>query len=629
MKFIQKAYSILSRALVHEGGIYRLGLKFVKILFNEGLKGIFFRVRHLEIEDFQKNLGGIGVGTQRDTIDYVNWLKRENAEQSNKHTDILNSFKYKPLISIICPIYNPNHKYLAEAISSVLNQLYKNWELCLVDDCSTKFNLSAFIKKYPDNRIKTIQRSINGNISEASNSAIGLSSGDFICFLDQDDVLSKEALLWIVDAVNVNPEIKFIYSDEDKLDTSGNRCNPNFKPDWNYHYLLSRNYICHLAVYDKTLLETLGGCKIGLEGAQDYDLALRASEHLNEGEIYHIPRILYHWRIHQESTSLNHLAKPYTLTAGKQALQAHLQRSNINATVKINYTSYEVSYSRPSPSPAVSIIIPTRNQFELVKACIESVNKLSDYGNYEIVVIDNDSDDRQTIGYLKTLETLEHHRVIWDKGSFNFARLMNDSVAQCQSEFICFLNNDIEVISKNWLSEMISIIIQKNVGIVGAKLLYPDNTIQHGGIVLGICGVAGHAHKHFPNGHPGYINRLESRQEYSAVTGACLLTRKHTFELVGGMDQANLAIAFNDIDYCLKVRDLGLKTVWTPFAVLYHHESKSRGLEDTPSKQDRYAKEFTIMKSRWGRRLTQDPAYNPNLTLSDETFAYAASPRLD
>jgi len=357
-------------------------------------------------------------------------------------------------------------------------------------------------------------------------------------------------------------------------------------------------------------------------------LVLRASEILQSNEIHHIPRILYHWRKHPDSTSQNPMAKPYALIAGERALQEHLKRSNIEAKVKTKFISYEVTFEAPSPSPSVSIIIPTRNQFELLKTCIESIHKLTQYQNFEILIIDNDTDDPKTLSYLLALEKQTGHRIIRDKRSFNFARLMNDAVNQCNSELICFLNNDIEVISKNWLSEMVAVIAQDKVGIVGAKLLYSDDSIQHGGVILGIGGVAGHAHKYFPNGHPGYINRLQSRQEYSAVTGACLLTQKSTYERVEGMDEENLAIAFNDIDYCLKVRELGLKTVWTPFAVLYHHESKSRGLEDTLSKQKRYSKEIQTMKLRWGDQLKQDPAYNPNLTLSYENFAIAPSGRV-
>jgi glycosyltransferase involved in cell wall biosynthesis len=623
MVSISQAYSILSRAINHEGGLFDLCQKFLSIVRKEGQAGISLRIKHLQIVDFQENLSLEVSDAEEESINYQIWLSRTDKDHAGDALKVIRQFKNKPLITIVCPIYNPNPKDLHEAINSVLNQYYTNWELCLADDCSTNFDIETFLKKYQDKRIKFIKRPVNGNISATSNSAIGLSSGEYICFLDQDDLLSPDALFWITFAVNKQPELKFMYSDEDKLDEAGQRCDPNFKPDWNYHYLLACNYICHLAIYRRDLLTSLDCCQIGMEGAQDYDLVLRASENLKLNEIYHIPRILYHWRKHPDSTSQNPLAKPYALEAGERAIKEHLSRTNIRASVQTEFTRYEVSYDLPKTKPKVSIIIPTRNQVDLLKACISSVENLSDYRNFEIVIVDNQSDESQTLNYLEGIEKEGKYKVIRDTQSFNYARLMNEAVDSCTSELICFLNNDIEVISKNWLSEMVSVIIQKDVGIVGAKLLYSDDSIQHAGVILGVGGVAGHAHKYFPNGHPGYINRLQSRQEYSAVTGACLLTRKSTFESVGGMDAENLSIAFNDVDYCLKVNAIDLKVVWTPFSVLYHHESKSRGLEDTLSKQKRYTKEVNTMKDRWGSKLTEDPAYNPNLTLSYENFTIA------
>ena len=623
MVSITQAYSTLSRAIAHEGGFFSLCLKFTAIIKNEGLSGISLRIKHLQIVYFQETLSLEVSDTVEESINYQMWLSRYKEDDLNAALKLIHTFKNKALISIICPVYNPNPRDLHKAIKSVLNQHYIHWELCLADDCSTDFDLEIFLAKYQDKRIKYIKRRSNGNISETSNNAIDLSCGEYICFLDQDDLLSPDALFWIALAINKQSQLKFLYSDEDKLDEAGQRCDPNFKPDWNYHYLLACNYICHLAVYKRDLLTSLGGCQVGMEGAQDYDLILRASEKLKPNEIHHVPRILYHWRKHPESTSQNAMAKPYAIEAGERAIKAHLARTNTKASVKTQFIRYEVSFDLPTTLPKVSIVIPTRNQVELLKTCISSIENLSDYQNYEIIIVDNQSNEPKTLTYLEKIEKEEQYKIIHDDESFNYARLMNDAVKSCTSELICFLNNDIEIISKNWLSEMVSVILQKDIGIVGAKLLYSDDSIQHGGVILGVGGVAGHAHKYFPNGHPGYINRLESRQEYSAVTGACLLTRKSTFESVGGMDEENLAIAFNDVDFCLKVRELGYKTVWTPFATLYHHESKSRGLEDTLSKQKRYAKEIKTMKDRWGSKLTEDPAYNPNLTLNFENFSIA------
>lgn len=627
MVFIIQVYSIFFRAITHEGGFFSLCKKMIQVISIEGKAGITLRIKHLQIVHFQESLSLDVADALEESINYQIWLSKYGEYKVGDVKKVIRMLKKKPLISIICPIYNPDPDDLHKAIDSVLHQDYPQWELCLADDCSTNFDLEKFLIPYNDKRIKHVQRPSNGNISETSNSAINLSSGEYICFLDQDDLLSSDALFWISVALDKQPQLKFLYSDEDKLDEDGQRCDPNFKPDWNYHYLLTCNYICHLAVYRRDLLASLGGCQIGMEGAQDYDLILRASEHLNPQEIHHIPRILYHWRKHPGSTSQNPMSKPYALLAGERAIRDHLARSGINASVKTQFIWYEVNYDLPRTKPKVSIIIPTRNQVGLLKTCISSIENLSNYKHFEIVIIDNQSDDAPTLDYLEKIETDKKYTVIRDHKSFNYARLMNDAVKICTSEFICFLNNDIEVISKNWLSEMVSVLSQKDVGIVGAKLLYPDNSIQHAGVILGVGGVAGHAHKYFPNGHPGYVNRLQSRQEYSAVTGACMLTRKSIFESAGGMDEENLAIAFNDVDYCLKVNALGFKTVWTPFAVLYHHESKSRGLEDTISKQKRYAKEINTMQNRWGSKLTEDPAYNPNLTLSFENFSISDKSR--
>jgi glycosyltransferase involved in cell wall biosynthesis len=627
MVSIKQVYSILSRAIAHESGFFNLCQKFMGIIGKEGLVGITLRVKHLQIVQFQESLLPEVFDTAEESINYQSWLSKYDEDEINDARKIMRTFKNKPLISIVCPIYNPNSDDLHEAINSVLNQHYTQWELCLVDDCSTNFDLETFLNQYKDKRIKYVKRTSNGNISASSNSAINLSKGEYVCFLDQDDLLAPDALFWIALAINKQAKLKFLYTDEDKIDETGQRCDPNFKPDWNYHYLLACNYICHLAVYRRDLLTSLKGCQIGMEGAQDYDLILRASEVLDPQEILHIPRILYHWRKHPESTAQNPMSKPYALLAGERAISAHLSRSGINASVSTHFIWYEVIYALPSTLPKVSIIIPTRNQVALVKACISSIENLSDYSNYEIVIVDNQSDEQPTLHYLDKVEADGKYTVIRDNQAFNYARLMNDAVNKCSSEFICFLNNDVEVISKNWLSEMVSVLNQKDIGIVGAKLLYSDESVQHGGVILGIGGVAGHAHKYFPNGHPGYVNRLVSRQEYSAVTGACLLTRKSTFESVGGMDEENLSVAFNDVDYCLKVNEIGLKTVWTPFSVLYHHESKSRGLEDTLSKQKRYTKEINTMKNRWGSKLMEDPAYNPNLTLSYENFTIAPRSR--
>jgi len=563
---------------------------------------------------------------------YANWiLKYELPETLHIYYNLktkLDTLAYKPKISVIMPVYNPPEQFLREAIESVINQSYPNWELCIADDCSTKAYvkevLTEYQNLYPD-KIKVVFREVNGHICEASNSALSLATGEYVCFLDHDDKLHPHALYYVAEEINKNPSVKIIYSDEDKIDSKGLRQDPHFKSDWNPDLLLSHNYITHLLVIKKDIVDKIGGFRKGLEGAQDYDLVLRASLHANEQEISHIPKILYHWRMWEGSTALSPKAKRYTHLAGKKAIEDYLKFKGISGAKVVDGkfpNTYRVIYPIPNPPPLVSIIIPTRDKVELLRNCVESIIKKTQYENYEIIIVNNRSTEQKTLNYLSEIQKrFSNIRVIDYNHDFNYSAINNFAVKFAKGELILLLNNDTEVLNPEWLTEMVSHAVRPEIGCVGAKLYYPDGNIQHGGVILGIGGVAGHSHKHFPSEHPGYMNRLILVQNLSAVTGACLMVKKKIYEEVGGLDEENLKIALNDVDFCLKVREAGYRNLWTPYAELIHHESKSRGYEDTPEKVKRFKKEIEFMKKKWGEKLLKDPYYNPNLTLDKEDFS--------
>lgn len=598
------------------------------ILQNEGLNAFLAKIKSAFSLSERPRI------TKISDRDYYVWLKEyHKPEKENllikQHT--LKTFTNTPKISVIIPTYNSNPKWLKETIESVQNQIYPNWELCIADDASTDDKCVDLLKKYEktDDRIKVSFRSENGHICKASNSAIEIATGEWLALLDHDDVLSTDALFWVVDSINNNPEACLIYSDEDKISSKGRRKDPYFKCDWNYSLFLSQNMISHLGVFKTDIVKKIGGFRAGFEGSQDYDLALRFIEKITTKQIIHIPRVLYHWRIHKDSTAFRINKKPYALTSAKRAILEHLDRQGINASVEIlENQMYRVKYKLQQNLPLVSIIIPTRNNPDLLRKCIISIRNKTEYKNYEIIVVDNNSDDLQQLNYLKEIQEIPNIKVLSDKRSFNFSAINNKAVESTKGEYICFLNDDTEVISPNWLSEMLSIGIQEKVGAVGAKLLYPDNRLQHGGIILGIGGIGSHSHKNVPLGSQGYFNRAGLIQEFSAVTAACMLISKRIFNKVGGFNEDNLAVSFNDVDLCLKIRELNYRIVWTPFAELYHHESISRGKDDVNT-NDRFKKEIDYMNNKWDKWLKNDPAYSLNLTLNTEDFSLAWPPRVD
>lgn len=538
-----------------------------------------------------------------------------------------------PTFSVIMPVFNPQLSWLWEAVESVRNQWYPRWNLIIVDDASTaqRAELKSQLDRIAatDPRIHISYRDVNGHISRATNDGLENSSDEWVTFIDQDDRLAPHALWCFAEALRKTPQARVLYSDEDKITEHGSRLEPHFKPDWNPDLLLSYNYICHLVAYRREHVLSVGGFRPGLEGAQDYDLALRITEQCAPSEIQHIPRILYHWRVHSRSTSKNVGAKPYALLAGRQALQDALQRRGIPGSVRIDSDrAYQVCYDTSGNEPHVTLVVPTRNGGRMLQICIDSVISKTEYGHYDIVIIDNGSDQDQTLDVLQEYASHPRCTIVRDPRPFNYAALHNAVVPTVKGEFALLLNDDIEVIEPGWLREMVSVGIQPGVGIVGARLLYPNNTVQHGGVIL-VGGVAGHAHKHVPSAHWGYMMRCRVRQTMSAVTAACLLVRKAVYQEVGGMDEL-LAVAFNDVAFCLAVGSAGYRIVWTPYAELYHHESATRGHEHVhPEKMARFNREIQYMQATWGKALAYDPALNPNLADSREDFALARPPRLE
>ncbi len=534
-----------------------------------------------------------------------------------------------PLISVLMPCYNPDPQFLRAAIASVQAQLYGRWQLCIADDASPAPEVRQVLEacQASDPRIQVVFRPKNGHISAASNSALELVQGEWIALMDHDDLLPEDALLRVAECVRAHPQAQLVYSDEDKVDDQGHRSDPYFKPDWNLDLFRSHNMFSHLGVLRTALVREVGGFRQGLEGSQDWDLVLRCVERIAPSQIVHIPRVLYHWRIHVQSTAKSMDAKPYAAVAGERALDEHFQRLGIQAKAEYLGYGYRVRYALPSPPPLVSLIIPTRNALALVRQCIESIQKRTEYPNWEIILVDNGSDDPAALAYFERLAQQPHLRVLRDDRPFNYSALNNQAVAMARGELVALVNNDIEVMSPGWLSEMVSLAMQPGVGAVGARLWYPDMTLQHGGVILGPGGCAVHAHKALPRGLNGYAGRAALIQSFSAVTAACLVVRKSLYTQVGGLDEVNLSVAFNDVDFCLRLREAGYRNVWTPYAELLHHESATRGEDVAPEKRERFERELAFMQQRWGALIDHDPAYSPNLTLLLEDFSLAWPPR--
>lgn len=562
---------------------------------------------------------------------YTKWLRCFDVAVPADVSERVASLAHKPRISIVMPTFNSPERWLRRCVDSVRNQQYPYWELCIADDASTDARVRRVLVEYArkDPRIKIRFREQNGHISASSNDALALATGEFVALLDHDDELHPMALYEIAKGISKNSTWKIIYTDEDKMDVSGTRFDAYFKPDFDPELLLGQNYFCHLTVYSTELIRAVGGFRTGFEGSQDHDLALRAVESLARDEVGHIPHVLYHWRAIENSTAMGADQKPYAVSAGVRAVQEHLQRTGVEGEVVANAIGhYRVHRHLPSPAPKVSILIPTRDKPELVRMSVGSILSVTDYPDYEIIIIDNQSVEPETIRCFEELTCDPRVKVMPYDKPFNYSALNNAAAEIATGEVIALVNNDVEAIHADWLAEMVSHAIRPEIGVVGAMLYYPDDTIQHGGVVLGIGGIAGHIYHRRPRGDGGYMGRALLSQELSAITAACVVIRKSVFDEVGGLDE-EMKVAFNDIDFCLRVRAAGYANLWTPHAELYHHESLSRGYEDTPEKIVRFQQEVAHMQRRWGETLLRDKAYNPNLALDAEPFTLAWPPRVD
>lgn len=531
-------------------------------------------------------------------------------------------FDYKPVISIVMPVYNVAEEYLVKAIASVKQQSYSRWELCLCDDASTMPYIRPLLQKYAkeDPRIRVVYRNKNGGIVKASNDALKIAQGAYVGLLDNDDELAPDALFEVVKALQEN-RYDLLYSDEDKLDMEGRRCEPFFKPDWSPDLLLSINYVSHFGVYRRKILSDIGGFREGFDGSQDYDLVLRFTEKTTS--IRHITKILYHWRKIPGSTAENIQFKPYAMDSAKKALADALRRRHIEGEVTdgIWTGSYRVKRAIKA-QPLVSIIIPFRDKKDVLETCLRSIFAKTTYPNYEILLVDNQSEMYETREYLKSLQGNEKVRILSYNKPFNYAAINNFAEKEANGEVLILLNNDTEVISPNWIEAMMEHAQRPEVGAVGAKLLYPNNTLQHAGVLVGVGGIANSAFYRHNNNDHGYFGQVDLIKNYSAVTAACVMVRKDVYGEMGGLDEQNLAVTFNDVDFCLRLREKGYLVIYTPYATLYHHESLSRGY-------DVNMKEIEYMQKKYGEFIRKgDPYYNPNLTCERLDFSLRCGDKL-
>lgn len=563
------------------------------------------------------------MGTQAEPEElYQQWIENNEPDEEELQKQKNEKFENEPKISIVVPMYNTPKEFLKDLVNSLISQTYSNWELCLADGSNERNKeLEEIYKK--DSKIKYKFIGENKGISGNTNEAINLATGDYIGLLDHDDFLPAFSLYEIVKCINNNPDVEFIYTDEDKCEeVNGKRYDPYFKSDFGPDTLRANNFICHFSVFKKELMDKLGGFRTEYDGAQDYDIILRMSEETNK--IVHIPKILYHWRVHSLSTAKSGgTAKPYAYEAGIKAIQDHIKRMGLKGSVEHGKTlgTYKIKYDVIG-NPKVSIIIPNKDYVSTLKVCLKSIIKKTTYSNYEILIVENNSENEETFNYYKKIDGNNNVKVLYyPEKEFNYSKIINFGVKNSAGDYIVQLNNDTELLTPNWLEEMIGFAQRDDVGAVGAELFYPDGTIQHAGIIIGIGGVAGHVFKNIPKGMHGYFSRDAMIQNLNAVTAACIMTKKSIYDEVGYMDE-KFKVAFNDVDFCLKIRQKEKLIVYNPYVQFIHYESKSRGFEDTPEKQIRFKGEIDRFYDKWQDFLDKgDNYYNINLRLDNDQYA--------
>lgn len=550
-------------------------------------------------------------------------LSKRRKEERRTH------FSREIRFSVLVPLYNTPRRFLRDMISSVRKQTYANWELCLADGSDAEHayvgRICRLIRLF-DKRIVYRKLERNEGISENTNACIELAAGEYLCLLDHDDMLHPSALFRVMQTIEERGA-DFIYTDENTFHHKpSDAFNPNFKPDFAPDTLRSNNYICHLTAFDRNLLKKAGGgFRKEFDGSQDYDMILRLTEQAKRVE--HIPEVLYYWRAHPQSVASSIGAKPYAISAARKAISEHLQRVGLDGEALDSRGSsmYRLKY-KIRGEPLVSIVIANKDHVSDLSLCLTSILNKTTYGRYEIIIVENNSTEQETFEYYRSLEEDSRVHVITWKGHFNYSAINNYGVSHAKGSHILLLNNDVKVISPDWIQEMLMFSQREDVGAVGAKLYYPDGTIQHAGVCLGLFAVAGHLHRHLPHDHPGYMGRLILQQNLSCVTGACMMIPRKVYEAVQGLDES-FEVAFNDVDLCMRIRKAGYLVVWTPFAELTHYESKTRGLDEAGVKRKRFADETERFRKRWKKEIEAgDPYYNPNFRLDREDFSFRKTP---
>ncbi len=552
------------------------------------------------------------------------YLRRNRPSKKRLKRECSTNFEYSPKISIVVPLYNTPKDFLCEMIDSVLSQSYANWELCMADGSDEQHSyveeLCVSYAKHTK-QIKYLKLEENYGISGNSNKSLELASGEYIALLDHDDVLHPSVLFDVVSELN-KEKVDFIYTDECSFAKDlKHPTNIHFKPDYSPDTLRSHNYICHFSVFSRNLLDKTGGFDSRFDGSQDYDLILRLTEIANK--VVHIPRVLYYWRAHENSVALAAKAKPYCKTAAKLALAEHLKRIGLKGDVCVSTVlenTYKINYEIQG-EPLISILIPNKDHVEDLDRCLKSILDKSSYKNIEIFIIENNSTDSATFDYYERINKDARINILKYNGKFNYSKINNFAAEKANGDYLLLLNNDTEIISENWIEEMLMFAQREDVGAVGAKLYYPDDTIQHAGVLMGINYAAGHAHKGWERRSVGYFDRLVIAQNMSGVTGACIMMRKEVFDEVNGFDE-EFPVDLNDVDLCLRIRNNGYLIIFTPYAEAYHYESKSRGyMKESKEKFDIFNRAVKRLQSKWSYELEHDPYYNINLSLSSESFA--------
>ena len=556
--------------------------------------------------------------------DYDPWVRQYHAAlRYRRRQTPWPANRARPLVSILCPVYRPRMTDFVAAVESVLAQTYQNWELILVDDCSKSKELSATIAEFcaRDGRIRSVPQKKNTGISGATNTAIAAAKGDYIALFDHDDLLLDVAVEIMMESA-LKTGAKILYSDEDKIDDLGRYSDPNLKGDWNHRLLLGQNYVCHFLVVEATTLRAVGPLRSEYDGSQDHDLILRLSEIVDPARIAHVPEVIYHWRKTPGSTATVISAKSYAINAGAAAVRDHLQRLGREVTVSpmLGVTVYQVNWGFRE-EPSVTVIIPFREQIDITRRCLDCLLNVTEYKNFEVVLVDNWSTSREAAAFAAKAQKHDRVRVVRVEEAFNYSRLNNIACLQSNGEYIVFMNNDVFVEQSNWLRLLVDeALADRTVGAVGAKLVFPDRTVQHGGVILGVGGVGDHANRGRAIDDPFYMGRGICAQELSAVTAALMLCRADAFQGVGGFDEADLSVAYNDVDLCLKLRRAGYKVIYCPYVVAEHHESVSRGDDMNDAHLGRFVYEEQVMLTRWGPEIRKDPFYNPNFSSAGGIF---------